>query len=229
MESFEEFSKSIIVAMTTYNRKSITKLCVENITKYKGLSSVCIFDDYSTDYTQNDIKSWGNVDSVNRLYKKMGIEDLRVQIHKIASSLDFKYIYHIDNDAYHDPDWLKRLYELRSKHNGLIGLYNSKFHENRTIENFDDYILRSSCPGISYFYEIAKLGDVPTNFGKRCWDYAFGDKLAPAAISTISYVEHLGADGVHNRDFDRDRACNPTEWLIKERARILDLISKQEL
>lgn len=225
MESFEEFSKNIMIAMATYNRKLITKICVENISKYKGLASLCIFDDHSTEYDKIDISSWGIVDSVNRFPTKLGIEDLRVQIHKVAASLKFKYIYHIDNDAYHDPNWLIRLYELRKSHDGLLGLYNSKFHIDRTLDDKGSYILRSSCPGISYFYEVSKLGNVPTEFGKRCWDYAFGDKLCPAAISNISYVEHFGADGVHNKDFDRDRACNPSSWLVDERIRILNILN----
>lgn len=213
--------------MTTFNRKRVTKLCLENIDKYRRSASLCVLDDHSTEYDLEELKSWTRSSAVVRLPNKMGINNLRVAAHKIAQKNNSKYVYHIDNDAYHDPNWMIRMYELSQEHKGVLGLYNTSHHFVATIKENTDVIHRRACPGLSFFYEVSALKEVPTTFNNS-WDFLFGDRIGNTLISKISYVEHLGADGIHNADFERDRAHNPTLWLKRERARLIPLLMNKE-
>jgi hypothetical protein len=223
MESFEEFCSKTVIATATYNRKQITEVCLKNLSSYRKNAALWIFDDHSTDIAMEELSIWAPGAEVFREPTKLGIEKLRLAIHRKAVSSGFKYIYHTDNDAYHDPNWLTRLYDIRQTHDGLIGLYNTNLHYHNNISQTDSLIMRKACPGISFFYEISKLKECPDKI-YNSWDYVFGDKLAPAAISKVSYVEHFGAGGIHNKDFDRDRAANPTPWLMEQRSRLIPLL-----
>ena len=220
--NFEEFQKNILIVMTTFNRKAVTEICLKNIYDHKGSATLWVFDDYSTEYDLNYLKLIAPNAEFHRPQIKYGIEQLRLYIQLLASKTEYKFIYHIDNDCYHDPGWAKQLYKIYQQHKGLIGLYNTMHHFHRTIEAKGEYILRKACPGISFFYEQSKMLKIPTLYNS--WDFVFGDILGPAAISTNSYVEHFGANGMHNGDFESDRASNPTPWLIAERERILKIL-----
>lgn len=220
---FNEFCKQVVIVMTTHNRKQTTEICLKNLNNTKQTATLWVYDDHSTQMSVEELSIWAPGAQVRKLPTKLGIDKLRLEIHKEALKSGFKYIYHTDNDAYHDPQWLNRIYEIHQKHDGLIGLYNTILHLHNNIKDEGDIMIRKACPGISFFYEIAKLPDVPDRI-YNSWDYVLGDKLAPAAISKVSYVEHLGAGGIHNPDFNRDRAHNPTPWLKEQRELLIPLI-----
>ena len=221
--NFEEFQKNILIVMTTFNRKAVTEICLKNIHDHKGFATLWVFDDHSTEYNLNNLKLIAPSAHFFRPESKMGIEKMRLHIQSLAHHTNYKFIYHIDNDCYHDPEWAKQLYKIYQHHDGLIGLYNTLHHFHRTIENKGEYILRKACPGISFFYEQAKLKEIPNKL-YNSWDFVFGDMLGTAAISNVSYVEHFGANGIHNSNYESDRAANPTPWLMQERERILNIL-----
>jgi hypothetical protein len=224
---FETFNNNILIVMTTYNRMDITKICLKNIHDNMGSATLWIYDDYSTEYTIEDLKRIAPKAEIKRAHKKLGIERLRLQIQKDASNTGHKFIYHIDNDAYHDPNWIARIHDIYSRYpRSLIGLYNTKHHFHRTIEKIDDVIKRQACPGISFFFDKSILGEIPDKL-YNSWDFVFGDKMKPAIISDISYVEHFGANGIHNKTFDSDVAFNPTDWLKSERKRIIESLTSK--
>ena len=216
----EEFEKSIVIAATTFNRKQISGICLKNLHALKGYCTLWIYDDHSTEYPLEFLQSIAPQATIKRAEKKLGIEKLRPLIHNEATQSGFKFIYHVDNDAYHDPNWRDELYRLYCKAPGLLGLYNSNLHQCYTTAEKDTYNVRKHCPGISFFYELSAIKDVNKGFGLT-WDMKFGDLFKSAHVTKTSFVEHLGAGGIHNPDFDRDRAINPTEWLKSERTRIL--------
>jgi len=232
-ETFQEFCQSLLIVMTTYNRKAVTEVCLKNMEAVKGEAALWVVDDHSTEYGLKDLERLAPTAMVRQYDKKLGVEKLRAQIQGDALKTLFKYIYHTDNDAYHDPDWLHRLFELHQKHTKLIGLFNSRHHFDKTIRfsdqlskmagfKKDDVRFRRACPGISFFFDMSLIKEVPAVGKGQCWDFAFGEKLLPAVISTTSYVEHFGADGLHNKTFDHDRSQNPTKWLQKQRTILID-------
>jgi hypothetical protein len=47
----------------------------------------------------------------------------------------------------------------------------------------------------------------------------------PWITPEVSYLEHYGANGVNNYDYERDRAMNPTEYLKERREPILKYLT----
>ncbi len=93
-------------------------------------------------------------------------------------------------------------------------------------------VLKRTAPGVSMFFDrnmvekivsiLDKVGNYQDDFN---WDYrviAYLDK--PIITSSISYLEHFGAGGTHNMDFDRDRALNPTKYLQERREKIINYL-----
>ena len=216
----DEFERATVIAATTFNRKQITGICLKNLNALKGQCTLWIYDDHSHEYQTDFLQAIAPQATVRRAPKKLGIEGLRPLVHQDAVQAGFKFIYHVDNDAYHDPSWREALYKLYCKAPGLLGLYNSNLHLWYTVQEMDDYFVRKHCPGISFFYELSKLQDTTKGKGLS-WDMRFGSLFPSANITKTSFVEHFGAGGIHNQDFNRDRATNPTEWLKLERTRIL--------
>ncbi len=232
-QSFDEFTSNTIIVVTTYNRSAITRVCLENLSATKHHATLVILDDHSTDYDISDLKEWSQSNHVVRFGEKMHVDKLRAKAHEIGRLSGAKYIYHTDNDAYHDPLWLMKIYEMVSTGAHFVGLFSSKHHTKFTVNMSGNYILRTACPGISFFYELSAL-DRSINFSNRItgqesnylsWDFVFGNILGLALISSTSYVEHFGADGIHNKSFDDDTAMNPSNWLKIRRNEILKTIN----
>lgn len=228
LTDFQLFCEQVLICVTTFDRKEVTEICLKNLSATKNEATLWIFDDHSKDYDLDFLKTLCPSARIFRFSNKLGVERLRMEIQKEASKTNYRYIYHTDNDAYHDSVWLNRLYEISQKHKGLIGLYNTFHHFHQTIEDKDDFILRKSCPGISFFFEQSLLKEMPPHL-YNSWDFVVGDLLLPAAISKVSYVEHIGLNGIHNKEIDRDRAFNPTEWLKEERVLILKTLNQHGL
>jgi len=222
-ESFSEFCRGVLIVITTFNRKKITEICLKNMEETKGEATLWIYDDHSSEYDLEYLQKISPGAKIKRFPDKLGIEKLRVEIQKEALKTSYRYIYHTDNDAYHDPSWLSHLYEIKQKHNRLISLYNTIHHFRFTISQHENFVLRESCPGVSFFFEQSLLKTVPENL-YNSWDFVFGDQLSPTAVSNVSYVEHFGSDGLHNSNFEQDRAYNPTLWLKAEREQILKIL-----
>lgn len=227
MESFEEFAKNTLIVMTTFNRGKMTKLSLQNIDQSKFQASLAVLDDHSSEYSLDELKSWAPTANIVRPEKKSGINKLRVIAHQMAFGGGYKYVYHVDNDSYHDPLWLHRLYEMRGSYSGLLCLYNTIHHRYHTISETSDCFIRKTTPGLSFFYEVSKLTTLPENF-YNSWDFVFGDILGPSCVSKVSYVEHFGAGGIHNNDFNRDRADNPTVYLKEKRDNIIKELTQEK-
>ncbi len=174
---------------------------------------------------------------------RRGVKDLRSNIVKSLLG-DFKpkvfnpwlkedfgsegptYLYMVDSDGYHDPHFFYRIHELAELYPkwGTITLYNAKFHSpkhNRAEGNVIDYntSVRGMSGGISMFFRLQSFRDNPTKIqvpDRRGWDGFYSREIAGRKVVTslVSYVEHFGKWGFHNKgNFDRCRALFPTAYL----------------
>lgn len=229
--------KKVFIALSTYNRKKITTLCLENLKKIvdkDGHSKLAIYDDASTSYDEKFLKNYSDV--VLRFSRNGGIERSRAR-----SFRDFEYIYKeydlfymTDNDTIHDPDFLKILREIYdrsskdSKNKLPIGLYNSAFHNNskNIIHENDILSVRKTCPGVSQCFDrnmVSKIVDfINTNpvyetlYG---FDYHWPSSLGVPFLQTkTSYLEHFARDkdekGIHSTFTKED----PMKDLDRDRA-----------
>ena len=233
----------LLIMMATYNRKGTTEVCLGDFYEQKHhKDKILIYDDHSDDYDLEWVSQFA--DQVIKLPKKAGIIQMRIQhlIHFVKQN-EYDVVYFTDNDAIHDPDWrdkLKELYylDIDGKHRRPVCLYNSAFHGNSTRSIYYKHrvFLRRTAPGISMLLDremaimiLNKLNNVQSQLLDKMWDYLFIDMLGRLVItSDISYVDHFGFTGLHNRNPERDKAISPTVYLKRNRPKTLRKIVEKE-
>lgn len=230
-------NKKILICISAFNRKKITKLCLEQINRYKTENCwLQVFNDHSTEYDSSFLKYYA--DEVIKLPHKMGIHHLRLYQLERFLETEFDFLYMTDNDVIHDPEFIKALSFLYDLGNGELPvcIYNSRFHMFSEILLFhqNGIFLKRTAPGVSMFFDkkmverIVRMINKSRGFHKYLsWDYriiAYLDK--PFITSETSFLEHFGADGIHNTDFDRDCALNPTIYLKQRREPIIRYLTE---
>lgn len=224
----------IWTTVATWNRKKITEICLKQLHSHKQDSFLHVSDDYSTDYSLDDLSKY--CDLVERPSKKLGIHAMRCWEIEQFLKTDYDLIYFTDNDAFHDPSYIDRLKDVYSRYKLPVSLYNTRWHFMNTISEDGDTVIRSSMPGISQLYnrEMAtRILNTVRQIGvpDYAWDYRFVEYLKTQTVTTkTSYIEHFGPGGIHNpgNDFERDRATNPTMYLIEKRQPIINYLLGRE-
>ncbi len=226
----------LLIVVTTFNRRAITELSLAQTSRFKRDATILIYDDFSTEY---DL-SWlsGFADCVERSPLKMGIAKLRALQMREFQRSDYDLLYFTDNDVIHDRTYvlrLRRLYSLPTEMKLPVCLYNSRFHNHpeNTLKQIQDVQIRITAPGVSQLYDrdmvdrmLFGLQNSPEFEGRYGWDYHLPAFLKrPWIQSVTSYLEHFGAGGMHNPNsedsFERDRALNPTQFLVEVRERVI--------
>lgn len=150
-----------------------------------------------------------------------------------------EYLYMVDSDGYHDPHFFYRLHEIMElrPNFGAICLYNAKFHSPRAGRPDKGNInqnttMRPMGAGISMFFRMKSFTDNPTKIqvpDRRGWDGFYSYEVARRRVVTslVSFVEHFGKWGFHNKgNFDRDRALRPTKHLFETRLAGMEKLDK---
>lgn len=178
---------------------------------------------------------------------KSVLGDFKPEIFKPWLEEDFgtegpEYLYHVDSDGYHDPHFFYRIHEIMQKYPnwGSICLYNAKFHtprgrrSERTVVDAHT-VVREASPGISMFLRVKSFRDNPNNVqvpDGRGWDGYYSIEVAGRKVVTslVSYVEHYGKWGFHNKgNFDRDKSINPTRHLVETRKETIARIEEEHV
>jgi glycosyltransferase involved in cell wall biosynthesis len=228
--------KKLLVVVTTFNRRRITELSLRQMSRYKRGAKILVYDDHSTEFDLEWISQFA--DEVKREPAKLGIASLRARQFRDFINSEFDLLYFTDNDVIHDPTYilrLQRLYSLSTELKLPVSLYNSSFHNypENILKEIRDVQIRITAPGVSQLYDremveqmLLELRHSPALEGRYGWDYHLPALLKrPWIQSTISYLEHFGAGGMHNSNspdgYERDRALNPTQFLTKIRQEVI--------
>lgn len=237
----------ILIALATHNRPTITELCLKNLQSIKDeYAKLVVYDDASTAYDRAYLCQYA--DEVIRFDRQGGIERSRAKSFRdfIYRYTEFDLLYLTDNDTIHDPAFTSVLRGIFSTHSNNLpaGLFNSIAHRPPSITGNDGFYESRSCPGVSMCFtremaaEIVEfLNHDPVAESTYGWDYSWPSILKkPFILPKISYVEHFARDrheaGMHSqnsgldieiasKDFDNDRAINPSEFLVKLRPKVI--------
>jgi peptidylprolyl isomerase len=238
--SFRETRRlSVSIAVSVFNRKKITQLSLAQLKRYKNDGChLRVYDDHSTEYDRSFLEPYA--DEVIKLPAKMGIHNLRM--HQLRNFLETRYdfLYLTDNDVIHDPGYvaaLEALYEMGGRLLPVC-LYNTGFHnfEGNILYSDKGVILKKTAPGVSMFFDRG-MAEKIVSFAEKAgsahqfigWDFRVIAYLdLPWLTPQTSYLEHFGADGMHNPDFERDRAIDPTPYLAERRQAIIDYLTGNE-
>jgi tetratricopeptide (TPR) repeat protein len=241
----------ILVAIATYNRPIITDLCLRNLQQVRdSITKIIIYDDSSDAYNQKYLSDFA--DEVVRFESRQGIERSRARTFRdfLRKYKDYELLYLTDNDAIHDPDFAKTLREIFLAQEKSctpikpVGLFNSKFHQERIKGEAGSFYFYETCPGISMCFTrpmvqkiVDYLEDDPSAEFRYGWDMDWPKALnLPFMVPKTSYVEHFARDrfqsGMHSSnsgvdlksaldDFERDRAINPSPYLRDTRLKVI--------
>ncbi|MEI6713372.1 MAG: glycosyltransferase [Verrucomicrobiota bacterium] len=233
----------IIIALSTFNRPVITEICLQSLQAARSPSvRLVVYDDASTAYNKAYLQSKSDEVvrfARNGGIERSRARSMRDFIHRFT---DYDLLYLTDNDTVHDPGFvgvLRTLFDLQKKSPTTfpVGLYNSTFHNHpeNILNKSDALTVQKTCAGVSQCYTRAMAKtivnaldhqpELETLYG---WDYHWPALLGVPFLQTnTSYLEHFARDrsegGIHSsnsgtdltalKDFERDRALNPTEYL----------------
>lgn len=246
----------VLIALATFNRPIVTQFCLYSLSQLRSCDvRLVVYDDASTVYDERFLSTYADEVvrfESNGGITRSRAKAVRDFVYRFP---DYDLLYMTDNDAFHDPIFVDSLNHVFTQQASLginfpVSLFNTRFHnypENVVGEN-DDFLFTKSIPGISHCYnrEMAEkicdaLNTSPSLEFKYGWDYSFIKVLdCPCLLSKVSLLEHFARDkfegGMHAAnsglgeigfaDFERDRAINPTEFLIANRDLIIRTILK---
>jgi hypothetical protein len=223
---------TVLIVVPVFNRKRITQLSLAQTKRYKTSSCrLQVYNDHSTEFDNSFLLPYA--DEVIQLPVKMGIHKLRqYQLAKFLET-DFDLIYMTDNDVIHDSRYvtvLLALYEMGNRKLPVC-LYNTEFsgHESNILYKRNGIMIKKAAHGVSMLYDRKMAEKIVSMMNKAghahdiiSWDLRAVSYLdLPWIAPEMSYLEHYGADGVNNDDYERDRALSPTPYLEKRRESIL--------
>ena len=247
-------SPKIVIALSTYNRPIITKICLESLSSLRSKNiRLVVYDDSSTKYDRKFLELYA--DEVVRFDNNGGIERSRAK-----SFRDFRYrftdydlLYLTDNDTLHDPEAMEALIktyqDLQAKNHVMpISLFNSSNHTSELNIVDSDTLGRiiKTLPGVSQCYDRSMVEVIVDGLNQSAelesrhgWDWDWPALLkSHFFVTKHSYLEHFCRDrddgGMHapysglgftaKYDFEHDRAMNPTDYLISHRDLVIDQI-----
>ena len=229
-------SAKLLIVVPCRDRRSLIELCLPTLADSKASGDMLVLaNDGSTEYGPDFLKQWA--DEVWNTEAPRGIEMQRRSHFALYWERRevFSHAYFTDSDCIHDPDWRRVALALQEEHDAPICLYDTQVHadmQNNTTEDdpAKNVIFRKVAPGVSYLLTREHVSRImPVLHNMNHWDW-----LTPAllghrmAISRTSYVDHIGWKGMHHKEQDGvgggDRARNPTEWLVRKRAEVVECL-----
>lgn len=223
---------SILISVPVFNRGKIARLSLAQTRRYKAPDChLQVYNDHSTEYDNSFLKPYA--DEVIQLPDKMGIYNLRWHQFREFLETDFDFIYMTDSDVIHDPQYISMLEILYEAGSGRlpVSLFNSIFTMQPKMILYlkNGMFLKTTAPGNSMFYDremvkriVAASDKADKTFDHIPWDNKAVEYLGlPWVTPELSYLEHFGANGINNDNYERDRAINPTGYLRERRESIL--------
>jgi len=225
-------SSQTIIFMPVFNRQATAVESIHNMRMAKGQAHLKIIDDASTAFDGRELAALGDSGEVNAV--NLGIDQNRINnlLEFLGSS--FEYCYFTDSDTLHDPMFLDRAFQMFDKTASVCSLFNSSTASHLDGFNIDigeAITIRRSAPGVSQFFDkkiafrmiqyyLDAIRYRPNVLREaRGWDWFFCGALPHMAVSQVSYLEHMYADGLHVAR-GRDVAMNPTPFVAMEGRRV---------
>lgn len=239
MNLYKQNPKTILIAVTAFNRKKITALALNQMKRYKPTyCHLQVYNDHSSEYDNAFLAN--HADEVIQLPKKMGIDHLRWYQFRKFLETNYDFLYMTDNDVIHDPsyvDMLESLY-VKGKEQLPVSLFTNMFMlQPRLLLLYEDGIyVKTSSGGTSMFFDrkmvetiVSVTDNIENTFDGLAWDNkAVGCLGLPWITPEQSYLEHFGAGGLHGNNYEIEIAINPTEYLQTRRESILKYLTDKD-
>jgi glycosyltransferase involved in cell wall biosynthesis len=237
-------SARIYISVPIYNRPELARQCVPTIKD--GMDdgdALVLYDDGSTECGAD---FWAHMQGVmDRVVRteSMGIDaQRRKHILEFLGNREIHGCTHlalIDSDIICDPGWRDAAIALLEKYDAPVCLYRTKTHAEYKNNVFRDHpgeevIWQRFAPGVFYLLDMAMVEKLAFHMPEKiAWDWWVPGILGyRMAVSRVSHVDHIGLNGLHDRHppghVSTERALNPTDWLIRKRAEVLESLGLKD-
>lgn len=215
--------KNLFISVATFNRKNVVEICLANLKKYKCDAYLKIYDDCSSEYGVEFLSQFG---PVYRAKKNLGIDRMKEFQFRDFLKKDFEYLYITDSDAIHDPSFVEILKNIpKDKPVSLYYSNNNGPFPKKWVNEETQSFHRKYSGGISHLYSREMVEKIVEYLDKdknhfKAWDWQTMDILDTTMCITVkSYVDHLGANGVHSSgSWYADFAFDSTTYLRELRS-----------
>ncbi len=232
----------IFIAVPIYNRREVVEQCVPTISHgmERPDDRLFLYDDGSTEYNIGELGSVGQDYAIRT--ESMGIDAQRRR--HILEFLDhahrpfhgegpsFTHLYLTDSDSPHDPNWRTAALALHKGFERPICLYRTQTHADYEKNIYYDdphegVLWQRFFPGVSILMSLKEVEAIADRIPERwSWDWhlagLLGYKMPVSRISWCDHIGHLGMHDQHERGVvSKERAVNPSAWLVSKRREIL--------
>lgn len=225
----------LYIAIPTYNRRRIAELCIPTVRA--GMADgdcLIVYDDGSQE------KPWDSDAILKAATGFVASDSIGIDAQRRKHILEFwdnreihgcNFLYLMDSDSPHDPDWRKAAMALHINYGAPVCLYRTQTHADYHKNIFKDdpnqsVIWQRFSPGVSLLLSLEQVARIANMIPERwSWDWhiagLFGYKMA---VSRVSYCCHIDGGGLHSPEsgIGPEMATHPTDWLVKKREEILN-------
>ena len=209
------------ICITTFNRFDYWNQMVDSFSKTEFLPNTKIFvsDDKSSDSRVNEkSRELLKLSADVRLFQNE--ENIGARKHYIKNIARFEnedvgVIINVDSDGLFNKSWMKKLDELMAKfdYNVIANVFFCSRDRNNFILDKGDYIQRNSLNGHGLSFPKLFIPFIKTKIveGDHLDHYVYrkSKEMGLKSVCTKdSYIEHIGAQGVHSVPHFYDKATN---------------------
>jgi hypothetical protein len=207
------FGNKLLICIPVYNRFITSSLCIPSVATTRGSAILHVYNDVSVLPIPGKIDQ--HSDQVINLTERHGSTRIHHKIMADFAASKFDFLYLTESDCFHDPDWLKALESWYGLHHRPITLYreNNKCGLGSRHQFRDGVTFTSKPPGKSVFMTklmVQAIFDKPLG---RHWEHSVRNTIDSFCTPEVSLIEHYGAGGLHNSNYESDRAVNPSNFL----------------
>ena len=199
--------ESIMVGITTYNRKEILDSYAKAFNNIVGIEKVhvCIFDDASTEYDRDYLCSiFPMAAYVHINNKNMGADRNTRQLYEYFSRSEYDWLLNADSDLIFNSNILEVITSIAQNTQGIFSVFNTPAHP--TISVFDNIFVEKEhvgAAGVVVSRELVGkiLCSIPQRDVAFDWDFSsyIRSKNLKLLVTKQSFCQHIGFSGQNSR------------------------------
>jgi len=192
------------IGLTTFNRKNMLIKCFPSINKLNSAHDFLIYDDCSTELTEDFLKVFFQNWRVFRSNDNSGRADFAIsRLMDLFLETGKDYLVLLDSDLLVDPELSEFVCDNAQNTDGFFSIFNTPSHPSLSEEGIWDLKSHVGSAGTVWSRDLLRevRANVPTTH-KYDWDWSeyllkTGRRIL---VSKRSYVQHLGFSNGQNAD-----------------------------
>lgn len=178
--------------LTTYNRPSYLRRCLDSLRNAVLPDMVIIIDDASTD--KETVQLINDFPADYKIFKRKnkGIKDSLLIGYQTAFDIGATHVINLDADAIVKPDFVAKLGDLYDAQHIISG-FNCNNPKNPILSEHEGYVMRQHGNGINMLVDRNQYETVikPALLSNGNWDFNSTNKY-PFKIARPSCIQHIG-------------------------------------